>query len=394
MYAELHCRTNFSFLCGASHPEEIVQCAAKLELPALAITDVNGVYGIVRAWEALRYLENTQSVALIYGVELTTEDDNDTLVLLARSKRGYAKISQAISKGRLHTEKGVFSLHKNDALTLGGEEIIVLAGGPRSYLFRLLTHEQEKEAAKELSRLKEAFGAAVYLEVVRYCRPGDKQRSLAIASLGEKFNVPIVATNDVLFHCRERKKLHDILTCIKEGISLHKAGRILLPNAERCLKSAAEMQTLFHDLPQAIDKTIEIAQRCHFKLEDLQYSYPTEAVPPGETADSFLAKLAKQGLIERLGAKRARLYQDQLNKELQLIRQLDYAGYFLTMWEVIKFCEQKGILCQGRGSAANSIVCYATKITSVSPDQIDMLFERFLSVERREPPDIDLDIEH
>ncbi len=430
-YAELHCRSSFSFLAGASHPRELVLAAGALGLEELAITDVGGVYGVVRAWEAQRKLVEAHERGevdehsgepiprpprLIYGAELLLDplprrarvpsptcgdkpsasdvEPSDALVVLVRDGEGWSKLTQAITRGRRRVDKGEFALTQRELRRLGGEHWCVLAGGPRSRLLRLLRQGERVAARRELIALKEAFGDALALELTRHLRPGDLERSLALAELAAEVRVPIVATNDVFFHADHRKKLHDVLTCIRLGLALGEAGRRLLPNAERRLKDHAAMADLFADLPAAVELTAELASRCRFALEELTYSYPEETVPPGETADEYLGRLARRGLVTRLGTRRAAELRERLERELSIIAELRYAGYFLTMWEVVRFCAREGILCQGRGSAANSLVCYATGITSVSPDQIDMLFERFVSLERKEPPDIDLDIEH
>lgn len=401
-YAELHCRSNFSFLKGASHPHELVLAAAKLGLHSLAITDLSGFYGIVRANEALHEIIDEKEAKeedlphLIFGSEIIFQNDNrdDTVVILARNREGYGQLSQMVTKGRLRAEKGKCKLALRDILSLEGKDLLVLAGGSRSLAFRLLQAGVTARANNNLAQLKEAFSDSLYLELNRHLRPADKERSIKLKELGGELGLLSVATNDVFFHHRQRKKLHDVLTCIDAGISLPHAGRRLLANAARCLKSARHMHALFVDMPEVVARSVELAKLCCFQLSDLHYSYPAESTPAGKNADQFLGQLARQGLIERLGQKRATQLQAQLEKELRVIKQLDYAGYFLTMWEIVRYCESKQILCQGRGSAANSLVCYATRITSVSPDQIDMLFERFVSLERKEPPDIDLDIEH
>jgi error-prone DNA polymerase len=401
-YAELHCRTNFSFLSGASNPAEIVARAGELGLTGLAITDQNGLYGVVRAHEARA--EFSPSLKLISGSELDltpmeerqgvgSEEHRDGLVLLARTREGYANLSRLITQGHLRCEKGEFSSSRAEVLERA-KGLIALAGGPRSRALRLMREERLEEASRDLSELKEAFGDALYVELTEQLRPGDHERTAAMVGLANALGIPSVATNDVHFHDLHRKPLHDIVTCIREKTTLERAGRLLLPNAERRLKSPNEMSALFREYPDTVARTVEIAGCCTFSLDDLRYQYPEEAVPPGESPEDFLARLAFEGARRRLGEATAERERPRLEKELAIIRTLRYAGYFLTMWDVVNFCRSKGILCQGRGSAANSVVCYALGITSVSPDDIDMLFERFLSVERNSPPDIDLDIEH
>ncbi|HWM85027.1 MAG TPA: error-prone DNA polymerase [Kofleriaceae bacterium] len=403
-YAELHCRTAFSFLEGASHPEQLIARALQLRLSALAITDRNGLYGIVEARERLceiadleRADEGRAPLRLLYGSEITVTDETgeDAAVLIVADLDGYHRLASAITRGRLAAEKGEFRLSFAElaAETGGGAGLHVIAGGPRSAAMRHLAAGDEQAAARALARWRDAFGDRVHVELVRHLVPGDHARSLAMAVLARRLGAPLVASNDVCLHDRSRKPLHDVLRCVAGGFRLDQAGRRLLPNAEPHLKSGAEMAALFSDLPDAVARAAELADAVDFRLTDVRYTYPPPVLPPGETADSLLSRLAWDGLRSRLG-ERADGYRARLQKELDLIAELRYAGYFLTMWEVINLCREKRILCQGRGSAANSLVCYGLGITSVSPDTIDMLFERFLSRERNEPPDIDLDIEH
>jgi error-prone DNA polymerase len=375
--------------------------ALELGLSGLAITDRNGLYGVVEAREALlevchleRGGEGAAPLRLLYGSELTLLD-GDVAVLVVRALSGYHRLAAAITRGRLAAPKGEFRLSFAELAdeTAGGDDLVVLAGGPRSLAARRLATGDTTGAARALGRWRDAYGDAAHLEIVRHLSPGDRERSLAAAALAARASVPLVATNDVCLHARERKPLHDVLRCVAGGIRLGEAGRALLPNAEPHLKPAAEMAALFRDLPAAVERAAAIADGVGFRLCDVRYSYPAPSLPPGETADGFLAHLAGAGLRARLGDRAAR-WLPQLARELDLIAELRYAGYFLTMWEVVGVCKQKGILCQGRGSAANSLVCYGLGITSVAPDTIDMLFERFISRERNEPPDIDLDIEH
>ncbi len=401
-YAELHCRTGFSFLDGASHPEELIARALELQLSALAITDHNGLYGIVEARERLcelagidRSEEGRAPLRLLYGSEMTVTDGDDAAVVIVSDLGGYHRLAAAVTRGRLAAEKGEFclSLAELAAETEGGAGLQVLAGGPRSAAMRHLVSGDRAAAARALGRWRDAFGDRMQVELVRHLAAGDRARSLTMANLARELGAPVVATNDVCLHVPSRKPLHDIMRCVAGGFRLAEAGRRLLPNAEPHLKSGADMAALFADLPDAVARAAALADAVDFRLTDVRYTYPPPSLPPGETADSLLARLAREGLHRRLGS-RAAGYLAQLEKELELIAELHYAGYFLTMWEVVNLCREKRILCQGRGSAANSLVCYGLGITSVSPDTIDMLFERFLSRERNEPPDIDLDIEH
>jgi error-prone DNA polymerase len=401
-YAELHCRSAFSFLDGASAPAELVERALEMGLSALAITDRNGLYGIVEAREGLleacgltRREEDRARLKLIYGSELSFDHggESDGVVALVGDRQGYAGLCGAISRGRLAAEKGSFRLRFQD-LAERGRGLWILAGGPRSAAMRHLTAGDPERAERNLSALREAFGDRLRVELVRHLAPGDRERSLAMAALARHLGIPVVASNDVHFHVRERKILHDLLRCIEGGHTLAAAGRRLLPNAEPHLKPGAEMARLFADLPEAIEEGMAVAGAVRFRLGEVRYGYPLPDLPPGDHADGFLARLAREGLRARLGEKVAAQHRAQLEKELALIAELRFAGYFITMWEIIETCRARNILCQGRGSAANSLVCFALGITSVPPDAIDMLFERFISRERQEPPDIDLDIEH
>ena len=439
-YAELHCKTGFSFLEGASHPEELIGRALELGLSGLAITDQNGLYGVVEAREALLELsgvaradEAHTPVRLIYGSELTLSD-GDVAVLIARDLGGYHRLAAAITRGRRAAEKGQFRLSfadlveelrgsgmsggvsggggggdgvsggggggvsggGGDGVSGGGGEtgLWILAGGPRSLALGELVAGRSGRAMRLLGRWREAFGDAVQVELCRHLAPGDRERSQAMAELATRAGLPLVATNDVVFHRPEKKPLHDLLRCVAAGVTLAEAGRRLLPNAEPHLKPAAAMAALFADRPEAVARAAALADAVTLRLTDVRYTYPPPALPPGETADSLLARLARAGLEARLGPAGAARHAGQLERELQLIAELDYAGYFLTMWDVVQVCKHKRILCQGRGSAANSLTCFGLGITSVAPDTIDMLFERFISRERNEPPDIDLDIEH
>ncbi|HEX7128258.1 MAG TPA: error-prone DNA polymerase [Thermodesulfobacteriota bacterium] len=443
-YAELHCRTYFTFLDGASSPEELIDRAVALGLPALAITDVNGLYGVVEAREALldrfglvgRQEERRAPLKLIYGSELHLTDGeipatdgsagappsgrgplrgprsrkpasgattrtadalpepDDVVVALATTRDGYGRLSSLISKGRLAVPKGLCRISTDDLCeAASGGGMVLLAGGPRSRAMRLVRQRDLEGAARSLARLREAAGDRLHVELVRHGAPGDLPRSRAMAALAKAMGIPLVATNDVHFHDRARKPLHDVLRCIRDGVTLETAGLRLLPNGEAHLKSPRAMAARFADLPEAVARAGELAAGIGFRLCEVTYHYPVRDVPPGTTPDAFLARIAREGLEARLGAKAA-AYGARLEKELALIADLGYAGYFLTMWDVVQECRRQGILCQGRGSAANSLVCFALGITSVHPDEIDMLFERFVSKERHEPPDIDLDIEH
>ncbi len=406
-YAELHSRSAFSLLSGASHPFELIQRARELGLSALALTDLNGLYGIVEAREDLlrlcgldgREAEGKANPKLLYGSELWLggtpkrgEPPADALVALVQDIHGYQGLCAALSRGRLAAQKGEFNLSL-EALAARPAGMWILAGCRRGAAYRAIAAGDIAAAETELARLRELFGPRLLVELTRHLIPGDRETSEALAQVARKLGLPTVASNDVHFHARDRKPLHDLLRCSELGVPLARAGRRLLPNAEAHLKSPAEMAQIFHDRPEAIERAVALARGIEFRLCDVGYCYLAPAMPEGRSPDDYLAARCREGLARRLGD-RAPAHLPKLEQELALIRELDYAGYFLTMLEVIEFCAQERILCQGRGSAANSLVCFSLGITSVSPETIDMLFERFLSRERREPPDIDLDIEH
>jgi len=397
VYAELHCRSFFSFLDGASSPEELIRRAHQLGLSALALTDLNGLYGVVEARQALldafdlpKGGEGRAPLKLLYGSEVSFGDD--AAVVLVQNRRGWAHLCAALSVGRLAAAKGEFHLTRQE-LCARAEGTLLLAGGPRSAAMRALCEGHPDKALANLASLRDAWGDRLYVEQVRWLAPGDRERSQQMGRIAQALGLQTVATNDVHHHLPDRKPLHDLLRCIQGGYPLAQAGRRLLPNAEAHLKDAGAMARLFADDLAAVARAREVAERVDFRLCDIRYAYPPPALPPGETADQMLARLCQEGLNQRLGPK-APSYRAQLARELKLIEEMQYAGYFLTMWEVVNVCQHKGVLCQGRGSAANSLVCFALGVTSVRPDVIDMLFERFLSKERNEPPDIDLDIEH
>jgi error-prone DNA polymerase len=404
---ELHARSAYSLLSGASHPFELLQRARELGLSALALTDVNGLYGIVEAREDLlrlfgldgREAEGSASLKLLYGSEVWLggtpprgEVPQDAVVALVQDIHGYQGLCAVLSRGRLAAPKGEFELEL-DELAERPRGLWILAGNRRSAVYRAVSSGDISSARRELSRLRDRFGDRLLVELTRHLVPGDRVASTSLAAVADELGISLVATNDVHFHIRERKRLHDLLRCVELGVPLARAGRRLMPNAEAHLKSQAQMARLFADRPEALERAVALAQGVDFRLCDVSYRYLSPSLPDQCNPDEYLASRCREGLVRRLG-KRAREHLPKLSQELELIRELDYAGYFLTMLELVELCAQKSILCQGRGSAANSLVCFSLGITSVSPDTIDMLFERFLSRERREPPDIDLDIEH
>jgi error-prone DNA polymerase len=381
-YAALWCKSNYSFLEGASHPEELVEEAHALGLRSLAITDRDGVYGAVRAFVKAREL----GVHLISGSQLTLTDGS-LLTLLAMDRDGYANLCQLITLGQLRNPKGECSVSWEEVCERAGG-LIALWGGERS----LLVDEQDPVAS--LSLLREAFDERLYALATRHLRATEVRQEARLRERARRAEIPWVAGTEVLYHTAARRDLQDVLTCIRHGVPLRGAGRRTRPNAEHDLKTPHRMAALYADAPGALERSLELASRCHFSLGELRYRYPSERLPDGKTSSDWLRQLSLEGARERFSGRIPPAVREQLDKELALIDELDYCGYFLTMWEIVQFCRRNGILCQGRGSAANSAVCYCLGITAVDVSRVDLLFERFLSRERAEPPDIDLDIMH
>ena len=378
----LWCKSNFSFLEGASHPEELVETAAALGLPALALTDRDGVYGLVEAHIKAREL----GVALIAGAEVSLEDGS-TLILLAQTRAGYANLCRLLTIGRRRCAKGESRVGWREVYG-HADDLIALWGGERALL------ADEADPFFIAHQLREAFGDRLYALAARHRRAEETAREARLRERAARYRIPVVAGHEVLYHRPDRRDLQDVLTCIRHRIGLSEAGHRIRANAEHALKSRYGFARLFEDDSGAVARSDEIAERCRFNLDELRYRYPSEALPDGSTSAQRLRRLTEEGAVERYGGAVPEAVTRQLAKELDLIDELDYCGYFLTMWEIVQFCRREQILCQGRGSAANSAVCYCLGITAVDPVRLGLLFERFLSRERAEPPDIDLDIEH
>ena len=395
-YAELHCRTNFSFLEGASHPDELVNRAAELGLAALAITDRNSVAGMVRAHVAAK----EAGLKLIVGAEITP-DDAPPVILLATGRTAYSRLSTLITHGRRRAAKGECWLTFDD-VTRHADGLLAcvpLSRCLQGHLFnarpgvkRVLHSAVEEDAG--LHRYRECFGDRCYGLAELHRGPHDELLLDRMNRLAREACVPLAASNDVHYHVRERQPLQDVLTAIRHGCSVTELGHRRFPNAERCLKDANAMQRLFATVPEAVSRTREIADRCTFSLDELRYEYPEELCPAGRTPFEFLRQLTWQGARRRYPNGVPDKVRRQLKHELQLIRELRYETYFLTVQDLVRFAREKEILCQGRGSAANSAVCYCLGVTEVDPDRFEVLFERFVSRERDEPPDIDVDFEH
>ncbi|WP_404942928.1 error-prone DNA polymerase [Pseudomonas brassicacearum] len=373
-YAELHCLSNFSFQRGASSALELFQRAKKHGYQALAITDECTLAGIVRAWQAAKSVE----LPLIIGSEIRIEN-GPKLVLLVENLEGYQTLCRLITRARRRTQKGRYQVLREDF------------SAPMPGLLVLWVPDTVDDF--EQGRwLQQAFAERLWLSVQLHCGQDDTRRLEALLTLARELRIPAVASGDVHMHTRGRRALQDTMTAIRHHLPVAEAGLRLHPNGERHVRSLEVLQSIY---PQALlDETLAIARRCTFDLGQLRYQYPRELVPQGQTATSWLRHLTDEGIAWRWpkGPKTAVL--TQIDKELQLIAELGYESYFLTVHDIVRFARDQHILCQGRGSAANSAVCFALGITEIDPDRTTLLFERFLSKERNEPPDIDVDFEH
>ena len=379
MYAELHALSNFSFLRGASQPEELVEQAKRLHYSALALTDECSLAGVVRAHIAARQLD----LPLIIGAEFACTDELK-LVALATDRASYGALSRLISGARRAQPKGLYSLARNDLEdALDGCLIIWLPGGGRA-----APQRQEEEGRW----LRERFAGRLWIGVELLTGGFDMRRLELLEALGKALELPTVAAGDVHMHRRSRRALQDVLTAIRLGKPLQSLGFALFPNGERCLRPLQRLRELYP--PHLLAQTLEIAGRCAFKLDELRYEYPEEIVPAGATPASHLRALTMRGCAQRWPAGAPSAVLESIEHELRLIAELKFEPFFLTVHDVVQYARSQGILCQGRGSAANSAVCYCLKITEVDPSRMAMLFERFISKERNEPPDIDVDFEH
>ena len=407
-YAELNVTTNFTFLRGGSHAEELVATAKALGLSAIAVTDRNTLAGVVRAHLAAREV----GLQLIVGARLDLSDA-PSLLCLPTDREAYARLSRLLTLGQRRAEKGKCLISLAD-VAAHAEGQIFIALAPEPWDWREILPREKDEGAEivpfplakggappvgfrgELLRLRGSLtlAAGLYLAASHTHRGEDRARIAALARLADETHLPLVATGAVLYHTPERRALQDVLTAIREKTTVAAAGFRLEANAERHLKSAAEMRRLFRGHEDAVARTLEIAGRCRFSLDELVYEYPDEPVPQGKTPQGHLEDLAWEGAQWRYPDGVPGKIRALIARELALIASLRYAPYFLTVHDIVSFARSRGILCQGRGSAANSAVCYCLAITNVNPAEIDLLFERFISPERQEPPDIDVDFEH
>jgi len=384
-YTELQVTSNFSFLRGASHPDELVEQAAELGYSEIAITDRNSFAGLVRAHVAAR----SKAIRIIPGCRLDLAD-GPALLAYPTDIHAYAQLSALLTIGNLRTEKGKCILYKSDVYTYSkGIKFISLPPATLNQDF-----EFDTSYKKLLSEYRDAFGAEIYLAACRYYHGDDIKQLHQLSRIATDLDIPLVATNDVHYHHPGRRQLQDVLTCIREKTTIYNAGFLLHPNAERYLKPPEEIARLFRNYPDAIRRTQEIAASCRFSLDELTYQYPKEITTCGRTPIEELGFLAWQGAAEIFKQGIPDKISTAIRHEMEFIEQMNYAEYFLTVYDIVRFARERGILCQGRGSAANSTVCFCLGITSVDPTKFDLLFERFISSARNEPPDIDVDFEH
>ncbi len=396
-FNEWLCKTNFSFLHGASHPADLIERASRLEYQSLCINDFDGVYGLARCYRELDYLKQQQGsdLKLNYGAEIHLQCDHDlplllqdTLVLVAQDHRGYTNLNRLLSyahrKGKDYANVPLEKL-------LNSEVDGLIAIQPMRGLVR---------SQKELNRhaeLKQLFDARYFLAISRHLHPAEDRWIKQSLHIIRQQGLEYILSQDAFFHNRQQKCISDLLQAIRTNRQFDACREHFFPNAERCLHRADELQRLFVPIPgyrRALDLSRELNRCCHFGLEQLGYHYPKEMIPPGHDAQSYLKFLVTQGAQEKFDCQPPDKILQQLEHELELISKLDFADYFLTVWDIVSWARQQQILCQGRGSAANSSVCFVLGITSVNPDQFDLLFERFVSMERGDPPDIDVDFEH
>ncbi len=389
-YAEIGITTNFSFLRGGSHPQTYVHQASELRLPVIGIADHNTLAGVVRAYKELDNSEITHKPKLLIGSRLVFTDGTPDILVYPRDRAAYGRLCQLLTRGKRgddadKTEKGECHLKFDDLLEFSEGQLLAVT----------LPHRFETATAFDvLDRLQRSRADGVWLAASLLYRGDDRRRLMRLHRIATAAGVPLLATNEVLYHHSARRPLQDVLTCIREKTTIDAIGKRLEANAERYLKPGHEMARLFRDFPEAIKETMRFAGRIVFSLDQLKYQYPDEPVPPGKTAQRHLEDLTWAGAHKRFPVRIAPKTKKVLHKELRLIRKLKYAHYFLTVHDIVRYARSQKILCQGRGSAANSAVCYVLDVTSVDPTKVDLLFERFISKERLEPPDIDVDFEH
>ncbi|MEQ8312374.1 MAG: error-prone DNA polymerase [Sphingopyxis sp.] len=389
-FAELVVATNYSFLRGASHPADMVAEALALGMKGIGIADRNSVAGVVRALTGLRNLREEAAEAgvdlppfkLVVGARLVFDDGTPDIIAYPVTRRGWGRLTRMLTLGNRRTRKGDCVM-KFKNLLIHCEEMILIA----------MASEADEAL---LHRLAQRAPGSLWLGATMPRGGSDRRRLARLKALAKRVGIPLLATNDALYATRGQRPLHDVVTCIREGTNLHAAGRLLRANGERHLKSPQEMRRLFRDCPEAVDESVKILDRIGFSLRDLEYEYPHEPVPEGWEPQSWLEHKVMEAANRLHPAGLPQRWQEVLDEELTLIRKCNFACYFLTVHDIVNFARTRDppILCQGRGSAANSLVCYLLEITSIDPIANNLLFTRFLSEERGEPPDIDVDFEH
>jgi len=385
-FVELHARSAFSFLRGGSLPEALVAEAARLGIPAMALCDRDGVYGAVR----LHMSAKEAGVRALVGCELTMEDGSVVPVLVA-TRAGYRGLCGLLTTAHLRAEKGEGRVAWRE-LAEAAEGLVALTGDEEGPVRRAWLERGPAAAAEAGARLAGIFGRdRLHVEIQRHRLAGEERWNRFLVDWARAGRLPLLATNGVLHATPECCSVVDVFTCLRHGTTLDAAGRRLAPNRERHLRGQGEMEELFRDLPEAVANTGELAQRLEFTLANLGYRFPDHPVPAGESQDSFLKKMTYFGAQQRYGSVVGEVRR-QLERELALIARLGFSGYFLIVWDLCSFARERGSLVQGRGSAANSAVCYALGITAVDPIESKLLFERFLSEGRTDWPDIDLDL--
>jgi error-prone DNA polymerase len=384
-YAELQITSNFSFLRGASHPHELVEQAAAYGYTKIALTDRNTVAGIVRA----HVVAKDRGIGFIPACRLDLLD-GPSLLAYPTSREGYAQLSALLSKGNLRTEKGQCHLYRQDVYA-HAKDILFVAVMPDTLNGRF---RFEDSLIQHIEEYRDALGQQLYLSATRTYLGNDEKRIFRVQQLADRYGLPMVATNDIHYHEPSRRELQDILTCVREKCTIQEADFRLHPNAERFMKPVEEMHRLFRRYPEAVYNTLRIAEACDFSLGELHYEYPSEINQSGRTPLDELEYLTWKGAHEMYGEVVPEKVVQMVKHELKFVKEMDYANYFLFVEDIVREARRRGILCQGRGSAANSAICYCLGITSVDPATFDLLFERFISPERNEPPDIDVDFEH
>ncbi|TWU41323.1 Error-prone DNA polymerase [Novipirellula aureliae] len=376
-YVELHCKSNFSFLQGASHPDELVERASELGYAGLSITDEASFAGIVRGHTPAKEV----GIEYLVGTEIDPID-GPPLVLWPTDRAAYGRLCRLISRGRMRAEKGRYRLSFADIAEHSEGSIAAVL--PTS---DCTVHFLQRQFG-------EVFADRAYVLLEMHRGVDDREKANRLREVSMQTGVPLVAAGGVHYHCAERMLLHDCVTAIRSGMTIEEVSQRRFTNSQFGLRTLAEIADLFRDAPDAIARTAEIASRCNFSLDELRYEYPVELAPEGKTPIEHLKRLTWEGANQRWPTGVPERIIDLVRHEMKLIEELGYEAYFLTVWDLVRFARGRGILCQGRGSAANSAVCYCLGITSVDPSQTDLLFERFISRERNEAPDIDVDFEH